>query len=76
MSKDTYFLIYCSDGDTCVAEKTKEEILEMTDEEEGEEFMDHIVDRDTNYWADLNLVIKGKIVCPKPKKVVEEWEIE
>jgi hypothetical protein len=31
---------------------------------------------DTNYWGDETcLIIEGDIIVPKPKKVVEEWEL-
>jgi len=30
---------------------------------------------DTNYWGGAYLIIKGEIVAPKPKKIVETFEL-
>lgn len=80
---EQYFLIHNSDGDTSVNPITKEEFLKdiTTDEEyEGAVFiedLDKIDNLDTNCWPENSyLVIKGKIVVPKPKEVVVEFEIE
>jgi len=39
-------------------------------------FLEVIEESDTNYWGDNILIIKGEIVTPKPKKVVETFEID
>lgn len=72
----SYFLIHGSEDGT--------QIIELKDisglKEYGiQKFRKALHDKggyfDSNYWAeDEGIVIKGEIVVPKPKKVVEEWE--
>lgn len=78
--KDIYFVILNSEGDTTVEALEKEELEERLSE--GGYYgnigfiEDMIVDTDTNYWGGKMLIIKGEIAVPKPKKIVEAWELE
>lgn len=80
----TYFIISNSDGDTSVEQVDKETLVDRIKPEEGEKFcyygevgfMDKIKDNDTNYWGNNILIIKGEIISPKPKKVVETYEVD
>ena len=82
-----YFVITNSDGDTHVTPVSKETLMkEITPDEDGNTdyghidnitFLDAIPENtDTNYWGSGILIIKGDIVTPKPKKVVETFEID
>jgi len=75
-----YFIISNCDGDTEVEVVSETELLKRIDPEEeyyGEVgFLDKIEDNDTNYWGDNILIIKGKIVVPKPKDVVVKYVID
>ena len=72
-----YFVIHNSDGETTVEKMSKEKLLErINDEHYGKvEFIDGIGNNDTNYWGDDILIIRGEIVVPKPKKIVETYDI-
>lgn len=73
-----YFIISNNDGDTYIETATKEQITKRLEEKYyGEEpmFKSDIERSDTNYWGDNILIIKGEIVVPKPKKVVETFEV-
>lgn len=75
---DTYFVIHNGEGDTTVREYTREELLKEIEENawgRDADFMDKIDDADTNYWGGSILIIKGKIVNPKPVEVVTKYEI-
>ena len=74
----TYFLIHCSeDGDVSVTPYEKDDLLRaIKNKDYGPiEFMENINYGDPQYWGNKSLIIKGEIVIPKPKKVVEEYEI-
>lgn len=75
----TYFMIYNSDGDTRVIPMSKEELLKRVqpeDEEDQQEFFNTFPDnKDTNYWGDKALIIKGEIVSPRPLTSVVTWDI-
>ena len=82
-----YFVIRNSDGDTHVEPMSKEELMKgITPNEDGDTDYGHIdnvtffdkihEDNDTNYWGEGILIIKGEVVTPKPKKVVETYEID
>ena len=83
---EQYFIIHNSDGDTSVKPTTKEQFLK--DIADGDydlpisgvtfiEDLDDVENLDTNYWPENSyLIIKGKIVTPKPKEIVTEYEIE
>ena len=78
MSEDKYYVISNSDGDTYVYEYTKEKLEEEINSEGWgkEDFIDKLIKRDTNYWGEASLIIKGKIIVPKEKEVVVRREIE
>lgn len=78
MSEEKYYVISNSDGDTYIEEYSKEKLLEVINEKDCEYiFMDNIKVVDINYWSSKDhLIIKGKIVVPKEKKVVLERDIE
>jgi len=79
-SNEKYFLIYNSDGDTYVKEI---HIAEFLKEIEDGGYGDHPKflgglpkESDTNYWEDSYLIIKGKVVSPKPVEIATKYEIE
>lgn len=77
---DTYFVIRNSDGDTTVEEVTGDELRKRLNTEDpyygSREFFDKMpTERDTNYWGNNVLIIKGEIVTPKPKEVVTRYDI-
>lgn len=80
----SYFIISNSDGNTTVEQVDKNTLLERIQPEEGEEccyygrvgFLNEINEGDTDYWGDNILIIKGEIVTPKPKKVIETFEVD
>jgi len=80
--KKEYFVISNSDGDTTIEHLTKVELIERlgNDEESNywgaEGFVEDLSTNDTNYWGNSILVIKGEIVIPKPKTVVETYEVQ
>jgi len=79
-----YFIISNSDGETTVDQIDKDTLIERIQPEEGEEcnyygragFLNKIEDSDTNYWGDNILIIKGEIISPKPKTVIETYEVD
>lgn len=76
---EKYFVIKNSEGDTRVTEMTRDGILKELSEDgsgyRGKDVMSEIKEKDTNYWGDGFIIIKGKIVTPKIKKVVEEYDL-
>ena len=77
---DTYFVISWGKGVTEIGEMDVVEIeRELADESlPGGQCLSRCPDEpDTNYWPEGGtLIIKGKIVVPRPVKVVERYEIE
>lgn len=79
-----YFVVDVSeDGDCDVTAMTKEELLEYVAEVTAEGRSVNFRDRlpDGNRWDMLNsgkgpLIIKGEIVVPKPKQVVESFDVD
>jgi len=79
-----YFIISNSDGQTSVEKVDKQTVLDRIKKEDGEEccyygevgFLSDIKDEDTNYWGENILIIKGEIIVPKEKKVIETYDIE
>ena len=73
-----YFVIRNSDGDTTVTEHSAEDLKEKLNEEYWGpvEFMDELPsNKDTNYWGDCILIIKGEVVVPQPVETVTEYKI-
>lgn len=77
---EQYFIIRNSNGDTYVESVSKDELLKrLKDEDYGRNavFLDGMPsDRDTNYWGEDILIIKGKIVCPVEEKIVTQYKID
>jgi len=76
---ETYFVINNSDGDTTVTELTKEQLLKAIQENywgDRVTFDKLPKDNDTNYWGEGLLIIKGRIVTPKPEQVITKYNIE
>jgi len=77
----TYFLIYGSEDGTQILEYEDEEKLKAALLDHGftefrATFGKDYRERDPNYWGEDNcLIIKGEIIVPKPKKVVQDWEL-
>lgn len=75
---DKYFVVRNSDGDTTVTEFTKEKLLEALEENYwgvGISALTAIKERDTNYWGEAILIIKGSIVTPNAKEIVVKYDI-
>lgn len=75
--EDKYFVILNSEGDTRVEELTKTKLISRLNESyyADIEFIEKIGEKDTNYWGNGMLIIKGEIVVPSPKETVVNWEI-
>ena len=76
---EKYYLIHNEDGDTTVEELSKEELLERLKEEyygEVDVIKEMPKERDTDYWNEDILIIKGNIVSPIEKKIIMELDIE
>lgn len=75
--KETYFIIRNSDGDTTVRTCSKEQLLrDINDGEYGDVLAELPDNPDTNYWGEGVLIIKGKMIVPKPETVVTKYSIE
>ena len=77
--EDTYYVICNGEGDTTVTEMTKTELLKAVEENYWGDRLylgDIPTQRDTNYWGEGILVIKGKIVTPDPVDVVRKYDID
>ena len=78
---ENYFVINNSDGDTFVEDVSKEELIARLNDgdyyggKDGVQFLDVILEEDTNYWRNKILIIKGEIVVPKAEKVVERYKL-
>ena len=76
-----YFVIHNSDGDTTISHLTKDELIERLGNSEesnhwgSEGFIENLKENDTNYWGLNILIIKGKIIVPKPKSIIETYEV-
>jgi len=72
-----YFKISNSDGDTLIQTfEDKNELLKELKENEPNCLI-NVTNMDTNYWGENSvLIIKGTIVMPTVKKVIEELDIE
>ena len=74
-----YFVIYNSEGDTHVEEVERIKLLErILQQYYGDvRFIENLskVDKDTNYWGDNILIIKGEIVPPVAVQVTTKFDI-
>ncbi len=84
MSESKYYEISCDDdGDVHVQAYTKEELereLERAakaekDGEPARKFSSTVPGADPAYWDGKRILIKGEIVVPRPREVVEVWEL-
>jgi hypothetical protein len=80
-TENYYVLIVNEDGEVFISGEKKEEIGELINEYGGidacadSEYLDN--NSDLAYWGEKSvLIIKGKIVTPKPKKIIDSIEIE
>lgn len=73
-----YFMISNSDGDTYITPVTKTELLKDL-EDRNVEFLtkeELTSDNDSNYWGEnVLLIIKGEVIVPKPKQVIQSYEL-
>lgn len=83
MSKEFYFVVSQFDTDANVDVYDKaglmKEIEEWKDEYDHQGYIQSIDDLDNGHpaeWQGKRLIIKGKIIVPKPKKIVETFEID
>lgn len=86
MSDELYFVISGSeDGDAYFqAFKTAEEIKKWHEWDwDGEQLVEYPEflkkppqEMNIPEWGNSVLIIKGRVVCPKPVKTVVKWEIE
>ena len=81
--EEKYFIISNSDGDTTITEMSKEELLIAIEEQYwGDKTPMSLQDyheagsRDTNYWGECLMIIKGSVVVPTPKQVVTKFDID
>jgi len=76
----SYFLIQTNEEGVVFIEKlTAEEFLRrLNTGEYGEdlEFLDTIPRTNVRLWGDGLLLIKGEIIVPQPKTVVQEYSLE
>jgi len=74
-----YYLIHNCDGDTMVSEYEKHKLLRSIEEGDwgqSPEFLDALPEhRDTNYWGEKLLIIKGEIVTLEKKEVVTKYDL-
>lgn len=73
-----YFVISNSDGDTTVEQVTEAILKERLAEGYygSVEFKSSLNDnKDTNYWGNDILIIKGEIVVPQPVQTVTEYKL-
>ena len=72
-----YFLVSQFDTDAEVRRLTKEQLIEsLNDGNYPDGFLSKLEDKDPATWEMKSLLIKGEIVVPVPKQVVEEWEVQ
>lgn len=86
MGGEKYYIIHSGEDGLDVEEVTKEELLErITPSEDGETYHGHteilntLPDCDGGYFVGHHgalVIIKGKIIVPKAKKVVTEFEVD
>lgn len=84
-----YFVVLCSDDGTSITELDIETLRERITPDPGNEnmnyygkngFLETVPEFDSGYFypnelVDKLLIIKGEIVVPKPKKVVETYDL-
>lgn len=76
---DKYYLIYFGEHGVTVKETTREKLKKEfgNGDYEGTTFFDEAtIDMDSEYLSHAAIIIKGKIIAPKPVEVVKTYEIE
>lgn len=72
---EKYFMLSNMDGDMSIQIfNNKESLLEEINDEESQEYLREV--KNIGEWGYKKLIIKGSIVIPTPKKVVETFDIE
>ena len=76
-----YFAITCSeDGDIRIHQYNHNDLTKLINDENNFDtanFMENITIKNPQYWEPNSiLIIKGKIIIPKPVKVIEQYKIE
>lgn len=79
--KDKYYVITTSeDGDINIEEMDKHKLEKrLNDKDDGpdQEWLEKIEEHeDLMYWGGVGMIIKGRIIRPKSKTIVTEFEIE
>ena len=84
----SYFLIRSGEDGTRIQQLTEKQLLQQIEpDENGDyyygaqlEFLKEIPESDKGFWIDVNdnaaVLIKGEIVVPKQKTVVQRYELE
>jgi hypothetical protein len=73
----SYLLIYGSEDGTRIVQFERPDELKQVMMDHGiRTFRDALGNSDTNYWPEgQGLLIEGKVAVPKPKEVVQEWDL-
>jgi len=75
------FRIWNSDGETFVQEVSEEDVIYGIEKEEERpsDYLDHLPNRNANYWPENSmLLIRGEVITPRPKEVIKvsSWELQ
>lgn len=71
-----YYLITSNDDGADISEYTEEKLLERINNGDEYNFTGEFPpEPDTMYWGNIELIIRGEVIIPKKKKVVERYEI-
>lgn len=77
VEEEKYFMISGLEGSPTLREFTKPELNELLNEElKNGNFLEKIEKEDLLYWNDECLIIKGKIITPRPVTTITELEID
>ena len=79
MDKENYIVMVASEDGFSIDAVSKETLLlRLANDYWGEKEIGEKIpgETDPNYWGDQLVIIKGDVVVPRPKKVVEEYEID
>ena len=76
---EKYFVIRAGEDGVRISSYTKAQLLKelKLDADDSDVFLNsENFDSDPNYWGTKTLIIKGEIVTPIVKKIVEEYDIQ